>query len=68
VKDIDPNVHIIIFKKMIRTNGVTHPQNFSRDPKVGPKAKHRKKKGVGARSLIRNISGLGRHDGALGWG
>jgi hypothetical protein len=33
-----------------------HPQNSSRDPKVGPRAKQRKKKKVRAHSLICSIS------------
>jgi hypothetical protein len=35
------------------------PPNTSRDPKVGPKVKQRKKKRVGALSLIRNTLGVG---------
>jgi hypothetical protein len=36
-------------------------------PKGGPKVKQPKNKRVGARSLTCNISGVGRHVGALGW-
>ncbi len=43
------------------------PPNSSRDPKVGPKAKQRKKKRVGACSLTCNTLGVGGRAGALGW-
>ncbi len=43
------------------------PPNFSRDPKVGPIMNQRKKKRVGACSLIRNISGVGGHAKVLRW-
>jgi len=42
------------------------PPNFSGDPKVGPKAKQRKKKRVGARFVIYNTLGIGGHVRALG--
>ncbi len=37
------------------------PNAFIRDLNVGPKMKQQKKKIVGARSLIHNILGVGRH-------
>jgi hypothetical protein len=43
------------------------PPNSSKDPKVGPRVKQWKKKRVKARSLTRNILGVGGCDGALGW-
>ncbi len=44
------------------------PLNSSKDPKVGgPKVKQQKKNKIGARSLIRNTSGVRGHVGALGW-
>jgi hypothetical protein len=43
------------------------PLNSSIDPKVGPRTKQRKKKKVGARSLIYNTSEVGGHAKALRW-
>ncbi len=43
------------------------PSNSSRDPKVGPKMKHRKKKRAGACSLTCNTSRVGRCTRVLGW-
>jgi len=45
---------------------VDAPPNSSRDPKVGPRVKQRKKKRVGAHFLTPNTSGVGRHARALG--
>jgi hypothetical protein len=42
------------------------PPNSSRDPKVGPKVKQRKKKRVGACSLTHNTLGVRGHVGASG--
>jgi hypothetical protein len=42
------------------------PPNSLKDPKVGPRAKQRKKKKVGAHSLTHSTFGVGRHVGALG--
>jgi len=43
------------------------PSNSSRDPKVGPKMKQRKKNRTGAHSLVRNTLRVGRCVGAPGW-
>jgi hypothetical protein len=43
------------------------PLNSSKDPKVGPIMKQRKKKKVETCSLIRNTSGVGGHVRVLGW-
>jgi len=43
------------------------PPNSSRDPKVCPRVKQRKKKRIGAHSLIHNTSGVGGHARALRW-
>jgi hypothetical protein len=43
------------------------PPNSLKSPSVGLRTKHQKKKKVRACPLIRNISGIRRHVGALGW-
>jgi hypothetical protein len=48
-------------------NGFDAPLNFSRDLKVGPKAKQRKKKKVGARSLTHNTLRVGGHARVPRW-
>lgn len=40
---------------------MTRPQNFVRDPNVGPRVKQWKKKRIGACSLTCSISGVGGH-------
>jgi hypothetical protein len=46
---------------------VDMPPNSLKNPSVGPRAKQRKKKKVGAHSLTCSTSGIGGHAIALGW-
>jgi len=43
------------------------PPNSSKDSKMGPRTKQRKKKKVGACSLTRNTLRVRGHAGASGW-
>ncbi len=43
------------------------PSNSLRDPNASSRMKQRKKKGVGTRSLARNIFGVGGCVRTLGW-
>jgi hypothetical protein len=56
-----------IIKIYIHYTNYDMPPNSSKDPKVGPRTKHRKKKRVRAHSLIGNISGVGGRARAPGW-
>ncbi len=62
-------------KGLCPTNVMSHytnliddaPPKFLRDPNVGPKVKHQKKKRVEAHSLAPNTLGVVEDVGALGW-
>jgi NAD(P)H-dependent flavin oxidoreductase YrpB (nitropropane dioxygenase family) len=55
------------YQKKILMQHYDMPPNSLKVPNVGLKLKQRKKKRVGARSLIHNTLGVGGHVGALGW-